>query len=104
MDLASLLQYVGRDPREAVAAPVVGIAWFLRLQWAVEGQVGLFPGRRFPLLDSWAAEAAAAIGWHRHHRADRRPQRTVVGVVSAGLPAVSSVSTDSVHDSDEEVS
>lgn len=51
-----------RDPGEAVAAPVVGIAWFLRLQWAIEGQVDLFPGRRFPLLDGWAAEAAAGIG------------------------------------------
>jgi hypothetical protein len=45
-----------------VAAPVVGIAWFLRLQWAIEGQVDLFPGRRFRLLDGWAAEAAAGIG------------------------------------------
>jgi aminoglycoside phosphotransferase (APT) family kinase protein len=62
VDLASLLQYVGRDPGEAVAAPVVGIAWFLRLQWAIEGQVDLFPGRRFPVLDGWAAEAAAGIG------------------------------------------
>jgi hypothetical protein len=54
--------YAGRDPGEAVAAPVVGIAWFLRLQWAIEGQVDLFPGRPFPLLDGWAAEAAAGIG------------------------------------------
>lgn len=61
VDLASLLQYAGRDPREAVAAPVVAIAWFLRLQWAVEAQVDLFPGRRLPLLDTWAAEATAAI-------------------------------------------
>ena len=62
VDLASLLQCAGRDPGEAVAGPVVGIAWFLRLQWAIEGQIGLFAGRRFPLLDGWAAEAAAGIG------------------------------------------
>ena len=62
VDLASLLQCAGRDPGEAVAGPVVGIAWFLRLQWAIEGQVDLFAGRRFPLPDGWAAEAAAAIG------------------------------------------
>lgn len=61
VDLASLLPYAGRDPREAVAVPVVGIAWFLRLQWAVEGQLDLFAGRRVPLLDSWAARAAAEI-------------------------------------------
>jgi hypothetical protein len=46
----------------AARLPVVGIAWFLRLQWAIEGQVDLFPGRRFPLLDGWAAEAATGIG------------------------------------------
>ena len=56
--LAAFLRAAG----EAVAAPVVGIAWFLRLQWAIEGQVDLFPGRPFPLLDGWAAEAAAGIG------------------------------------------
>jgi Phosphotransferase enzyme family len=62
VDLASLLQCAGRNPGEAVAAPVVGIAWFLRLQWAIEGQLDLFGARRVPLLDGWAAQAAAGIG------------------------------------------
>jgi hypothetical protein len=39
----------------------IGSLPFLRLQWAVEGQVDLFPGHRIPLLDSWAADAAGGI-------------------------------------------
>lgn len=60
-DLATLLVAKGIEPCSHVAEPVVGIFWFLRLQWAVEAQCELFPGEPWRLFDRWSQEAVANI-------------------------------------------
>jgi aminoglycoside phosphotransferase (APT) family kinase protein len=61
VDLVSVLVDSGIDPGEYVGAAVRRLFWFLRLQWAVVAQFDLFPGRRWPLFDRWAAEATGEI-------------------------------------------
>ena len=61
VDLVALLVDQGIDPRPHVCATTVGVFWFLRLHWAVEAQARLFPERRWPLFDRWAAEAIGHI-------------------------------------------
>jgi hypothetical protein len=61
VDLVSLLVRQGIDPAPYVCAEAIGMHWFLALHWAVEAQHDLFPGRRVPLFDDWAREAADGI-------------------------------------------
>lgn len=61
LDLVALLVDQQVNPAPYAAKPIVGIYWFLRLRWAVEAQHDLFPERRWPLFDRWAAEAVGKI-------------------------------------------
>ncbi len=61
VDLVALLAGQGIEPRRHVSTAAVGIFWFLRLHWAVEAQVHLFPSFRGPLFDRWSAEAVGYI-------------------------------------------
>ena len=61
VDLVALLVRAGLDPRPYVDATTVRVFWFLQLHWAVEAQAHLFPERRWPLFDQWAAEAVGHI-------------------------------------------
>lgn len=61
VDLVTLLVDRHIDPVRYVDETIVGIFWFLRLQWAVEAQFDLFPEKRRPLFDNWAAEAIYKI-------------------------------------------
>ena len=61
VDLVALLVGQNLDPRAYVDPIVIGVFWFLRLNWAVEAQFDLFPDKRWPLFDQWAAEAVNHI-------------------------------------------
>jgi len=61
VDLVTLLVSRQFDPRRHVDASVVGIYWFLHLNWAVEAQFDLFPDFRGALFLQWAHEAIGHI-------------------------------------------
>jgi hypothetical protein len=61
IDLVTLLDGEGIDPRKYVDPTVVAVFWFLHLHWAVEAQFDLFPDRRWPLFDQWGHEATDHI-------------------------------------------
>jgi aminoglycoside phosphotransferase (APT) family kinase protein len=61
IDLVALLVDRRHDPRPYLPAPVVGVFWFLFLHWAVVAQHDLFPERRWPLFDGWAAASVTRI-------------------------------------------
>ena len=61
VDLVALLIGQHIDPRRFMDATLVGIFWFLRLNWVVEAQFDLFPDKRWPLFDQWAMEAVSQI-------------------------------------------
>jgi hypothetical protein len=61
VDLVTLLVSQRFDPRRHVDASVVGIYWFLHLNWAVEAQLDLFPDFRGPLFVQWSNEAITHI-------------------------------------------
>jgi hypothetical protein len=61
VDLVTLLVSQQFEPRRHVDASVVGIYWFLHLNWAVEAQFDLFPEFRGPLFLQWSNEAITHI-------------------------------------------
>ncbi|MBX6750906.1 MAG: hypothetical protein IRY85_14745 [Micromonosporaceae bacterium] len=61
IDLVALLVDRDVDPRPFVAAPVIGVFWFLYLRWAVVAQHDLFPDGRWQLFDYWAARSVEHI-------------------------------------------
>jgi hypothetical protein len=61
VDLVALLVGQKIDPRRFVDPTLVGIFWFLHLRWAVVAQFDLFPDKRWPLFDQWAADAVSHI-------------------------------------------
>lgn len=61
LDLVALLVDQGVDPGPHAHPEVVGLYWFLRLLWAVEGQHDRHPASTVPLLEGWAAQAVAAL-------------------------------------------
>jgi len=61
LDLVSLLEGQRIDSRKYIDLNLVKGFWFLRLHWAVEAQVELFPDFRGRLFDQWASEGAKKI-------------------------------------------
>jgi hypothetical protein len=60
-DLVSLLVEQRMQPRRFIDATIVRIFWFLRLCWAVEAQVDLFPDFDGPLFEGWSSKAVTCI-------------------------------------------
>lgn len=61
VDLVSLLVMQKIDPRRYVQGDIIGVFWFLLLQWAVEAQVHIFPGFQGSLFNQWCTEATDHI-------------------------------------------
>lgn len=60
-DLVSLLVAEGVDPSPHADGEVVRLFWFLRLVWAVEAQVDIFPDFPGDLFERWSLEAAGHV-------------------------------------------
>jgi hypothetical protein len=61
LDLVAMLVGAKLDPFAHLDRRVVQIFWMLRLHWATEAQLDLFPDFRGPLFNGWAAEAVTSI-------------------------------------------
>lgn len=57
VDFVSLLVSQKIDPMKYVDPEIIRIYGFLRLYWAVEAQLHLFPDQKWPLFQKWALEA-----------------------------------------------